>query len=92
MTESEPTPLPPEHVTIDGIEGKYARIELPDGMTADWLLSTLPEGVKEGDVLVISEEGDRIELDHAETKKRQDTAQSKLEALNHNAPSGAIDL
>ena len=39
--------LPTQHVTIDGIEGKHARVELPDGTTADWLLSILPEGVKE---------------------------------------------
>ena len=39
------------HVTVDGIEGKLARVELPDGTTEDWRLSSLPKGVKEGDVV-----------------------------------------
>ena len=70
---SESASLPSEHVAIDGIEGRYARVELPDGTTADWLLSTLPEGDKEGDVLLISgKDGDfDLEIDHAETQRRK---------------------
>lgn len=88
----EATPLPTEHVTVDGIEGKYARVELPDGTTVDWLLSTLPDGVEEGDVLAVKDDGDTIEIDHAKTKERREQAQSKLEALNQTAPSGEITL
>lgn len=93
MTDKpEASSLPPEHVIVDGIEGKYARVELPDGTTADWLLSTLPEGVKEGDVLALKDDGDTIEIDHAETKRRREQAQTKLEALNKAAPTGEITL
>lgn len=94
MTDSRPAAdsLPTEHVTVDGIEGKHARVELPDGTTADWLLSTLPRGVKEGDVLVVRKEGDSIEIDHAETRRRQEHAQSKLNALNESGPTGDITL
>lgn len=88
----ETAPLPTEHVTVDGIEGKHARVELPDGTTADWLLSTLPEGVKEGDVLAIKEDGDSIEIDQATTKERRQQAQEKLEALNQTAPRREITL
>lgn len=86
--------LPTEYVTVDGIEGKYARVELPDGTTTDWLLSTLPEGVQEGDVLAVSGEGGDFDLavDRAETKKRKRQAQSKLEALNQVAQKGYITL
>lgn len=83
-----------QHVTVDGIEGRYARIELSDGSTEDWLLSTLPEGVKEGDVLAVYEEGGDfdLEIDHHETHQRQKKAEAKLEALNAAAPAGEINL
>lgn len=94
MTAAKPDSdsLPDVHVTIDGIEVKHARIELPDGTTTDWLLSTLPEGIKEGDVLVIKNDGDTIEIDHAESKQRHENAQTRLEALNRSAPTGEIIL
>ena len=37
------------HVTVDGIEGKMARVELPDGTTEDWHLASLPKRVKDGE-------------------------------------------
>lgn len=92
MTEPEVPSLPAEHVTIDAIEGKYARLELPDGTTADWLLSSLPDGVQEGDILAVSDEGNCIEIDHAETQNRKAQAQAKVEALNQAVPSGEITL
>ena len=33
--------LAPSLVTIDGIEGPLARVELPDGSTEDWSLASL---------------------------------------------------
>lgn len=94
MTDAKPesTSLPTEHVTVDGIEGKYARVELPDGTTADWLLSTLPEEVKEGDLLTVKDDGETIEIDHTETRQRRERAQSKLEALNKAGLDGEITL
>ena len=38
-------------VIVDGVEGEYARVELPDGTTEDWHLDGLPEGVQEGDIV-----------------------------------------
>lgn len=94
MTDAKPDaqPLTTEHVIVDGIEGNYARVELPDGTTADWLLSTLPDGLKEGDVLAINDHGESIEIDHQETRRRQGKAREALEALNEGAPAGDISL
>lgn len=82
------------HVTIDAIEGKYARVELPDGTTEDWSLASLPQDVKEGDVVRVQERGGdfEMEVDHEETKSRRDAAQRKLEALNQATPKGEINL
>ena len=83
-----------KHVTVDGLEGEYARVELPDGTTEDWLLRDLPDGVREGDVLTVraGDEGFELELDHEQTKQRRAHAQTQLDALNSAAPSGEIDL
>lgn len=81
-------------VVVDGIEGKWARVELPDGTTEDWSLASLPKGVKEGDVLRIEvTEGDfELEIDHAETQRRRQGAQARLDTLNQAAPDGEITL
>lgn len=95
MSDSSPeAPLRTQHVTVDGIEGKYARIELPDGTTEDCLLSALPKGVKEGDVIAISGEGGdfELEVDHKETHQRRAKAEEKLSAVNKDAPTGEINL
>lgn len=82
------------HVTVDGIEGKVARVELPDGTTEDWSLASLPKGVKEGDVVRVHvEDGDlEAEVDHAETRRHREKAQAKLDALNREPPVGEITL
>lgn len=82
------------HVTVDGIEGQYARVELPDGTTEDWSLAALPRDVQEGDVIRINVRvGDlELEVDHAETHRRRNHAQTELLALNAHAPTGDIDL
>ncbi len=85
----------PEHVTIDGLEGDKARVELPDGTTIDWDRASLPEGAREGDLIRVTGEGSeqRLEIDHAATQAAQADAQSKLDALNGEALSASeIDL
>ena len=85
----------PSHVTIDGIEGRLARVELPDGTTEDWSLASLPAGVREGDVVRLHVEGGDLEMEinHAETRRRRQGAQAQLDALNRPAPTGEeIDL
>lgn len=81
-------------VTIDGIEGDYARVELPNGTTEDWHVRDLPEGAKEGDVLQVHHAHGRlvIRIDHEETQVRRAQAQQELTALNSAAPAGEIDL
>ena len=81
-------------VTIDGIEGEYARVELPDGTTEDWHLDGLPEGVQEGDIVrVRAAEGTlEMQIDHEETELRRAQAQQRLDAFNAAAPTGEIDL
>lgn len=80
-------------VTVDGIEGQLARIELPDGTTVDWPLSILPEGVQEGDVIRLSVvAGAEPEVDHHETQSRRQKAQDALTELNADAPKGDLEL
>lgn len=79
---------------IDGIEGHLARVELEDGQTVDLPLSSLPDGVREGDVLRFEEEGGdfSLEIDRTETARRRTGAQAQLDALNGKAPDGEINL
>ncbi|MDL2343455.1 DUF3006 domain-containing protein [Deinococcus sp. MIMF12] len=92
--DAPPTLAGPTWITVDGVEGSVARVELPDGTTADWDLASLPGGIQEGDVVRLHvEHGDlEIEIDHAETARRRTAAQSQLDALNSAAPTGEIDL
>ncbi|AZI44374.1 DUF3006 domain-containing protein [Deinococcus psychrotolerans] len=85
-----PDPLPLGLLIIDGLEGDLARVELPNGGTQDIVLSQLPAGLKEGDVLLVTEAG--AVIDHTETQRRREGAQTQLDALNAQAPSGEIDL
>lgn len=92
--DAPPTLAGPTHITVDGIEGSVARVELPDGTTADWDLASLPRGVREGDVVRLhAQDGDlEIDIDHQETARRRAAAQAQLDALNSSAPTGEIDL
>lgn len=82
------------YVVIDGIEGHLARVELPDGGTEDWRLSSLPKGVKEGDVIRIDVQGGDVDIkiDHEETDRRHAQGQRQLDALNAATPDGDINL
>ena len=92
MTSDDPAP---SLVTIDGIEGHLARVELPDGTTEDWSLANLPAGVREGDVVRLHVEGGdlEVEIDHVETARRHQGAQAQLNDLNRPSVAGEeIDL
>ena len=93
-TDAETSPPMTGTVTVDGIEGKVARVELPDGTTADWDLASLPKGVKEGDVVMLHLEGGdlEMEIDHGETKRRREQAKAQMDALNQEPPAGEITL
>lgn len=82
------------HVTVDGIEGKMVRVELPDGTTEDWHLASLPKGIREGDVVRLDVQGGDVDLevDHEETDRRHALGQQQLDQLNAQAPKGDLNL
>ena len=61
-------------VIIDRFEGDYAVVELPDMSTVDMPIQLVPEGAKEGDVLI-------IEIDIEETKKREEQIKKLMDEL-----------
>ena len=69
------------------------RPKIEPGLTADWEKASLPEGVKEGDVIRIEGTGEEqhLSLDEHETQQRREQAQAELDALNKR-PQGEIDL
>lgn len=56
-------------VIIDRFEGKYAVCEKEDLSTIDILKEKLPHDAKQGDVLLIDKEFNKIIIDKEETKK-----------------------
>lgn len=60
-------------VTIDRFEGDYAVVELPDMNMVDMPIALVPEGAREGDVLI-------IKVDVEETKNRK----ARIEKLMDN--------
>lgn len=78
----DPAPL---QIVVETIEGRRVRVELPGGTTIDWPLDSLPDGVREGDVLT-------LQIDHAATHKRRERAQAQLDALNAGGPTDGIDV
>ena len=61
-------------VIIDRFEGDYAVVELPDMTMVDMPRSLIPEGAKEGDVLVIG-------IDPDETDKRKERIKKLMDDL-----------
>lgn len=59
-------------MVIDRIEGGFAVAELEDGSHCDIPLDELPEGIREGSVLVKTERG--WELDPNEERRRREKA------------------
>ena len=84
----------PTRVVIDALEGDKARVELPDGTTADWDRASLPSGAREGDVIRIQGVGkdQTFTIDVQETQARLKTAQSDLDTLNADSPTGELKL
>ncbi|WP_312641583.1 DUF3006 domain-containing protein [Hydrogenoanaerobacterium sp.] len=58
------------HLSIDRFEGDYAVCENSGGEMSDILISLLPQGVKEGDIIVLHSDG-HFELDTEETERRR---------------------
>ena len=81
-------------VTVDGLEGERARVELADGTVETWNLSDLPQDVQEGDVLHVRvKDGQRhIRIDRAQTRRRTQHAQTELSHLNAGSPDGELEL
>lgn len=86
--------LPPACMTVDGLEGTQARVELPDGSTEVWSLASLPKGVQEGEIVRLTVTGGDLdmEIDHARTRAQSAASSDALDALNAGAPSGDVDL
>lgn len=93
---------PPTHWTVDALEdtphGPVARLERPDGQTADVPLDLLPGGTREGDVLAVDRRPGTVtlSLQPAETQARRAARQAELDALNARgeaaAPAGGLNL
>lgn len=58
------------HLSIDRFEGDFAVCEHSSGEMTDVLLSLIPEGAREGDILVLTDEG-TYEIDAEETLRRR---------------------
>jgi len=61
-------------VVIDRFEGKFAVLELENGKVVDVPIDIIPQGAKEGDVLL-------IEIDKKETENRQKRINQLFEKL-----------
>ncbi len=67
-------------IIIDRFEGDYAVCEVQEEKRMiNKLRTELPEGVKEGDVLVLSESGFSIDVD--ETKQREKRIKGMMDSL-----------
>lgn len=93
--EGLPRPESADPWTVDGLEdtpqGRVARVELPDGQTVVVPLATLPEDVREGDLLDVTGGPDGLHARRLpeQTRERRTAAQGQLDVLN--APSNAAD-
>jgi len=65
-------------IVVDRIEGDLAVLEA-DGQLLDFPFSALPEGTREGDILLIS-----IDRDH--TRSRTERAEARLARLKKRTP------
>jgi hypothetical protein len=66
-------------VIIDRFEGDFAVCEKEDRAMVNIEKSKLPEGVREGDVLV--NEGDRFFVDQDETQERKKRIRQMMDSL-----------
>lgn len=87
--DDQPGPGPgTQRWIVDALErtpgGLVARLELPDGTTCDLPLSSLPQGLQEGEVLTLQDGPDGVIARRlpAATRARRTAAQAQLDALN----------
>ncbi len=66
-------------VIVDRFEGSYAVCEDEEQKMINIEIDKLPQGVKEGDVLII--EGDNIKVDKEETEIRRERIRRLMEDL-----------
>ena len=66
-------------VIVDRFEGSYAVCEDEEQKMINIEIDKLPQGVKEGDVLII--EGDNIKVDKEETETRRERIRRLMEDL-----------
>lgn len=97
QTESGVSVWTGERWTVDGIEdtptGRMARVELPSGRTVDVLLSSLPSGVQEGDILGIQDgpDGAVAHILREETQAQRAEAGAELDARNARGAALAVN-
>ena len=66
-------------IIVDRIEGAFAVCEMDDKSMQNIALSELPAGIKEGDVLAISDDGE-LAIDVEETARRR----SKIKKMQNS--------
>lgn len=66
-------------VIIDRFEGVFAVCEDEGRRIVNIEKARLPEGAKEGTVMIV--QGDKIEIDHYETEKRKDMIKKMMDSL-----------
>ncbi|MCX6089176.1 MAG: DUF3006 domain-containing protein [Candidatus Atribacteria bacterium] len=76
-----------ELLTLDRLGPPWAVLETPDGITFNFPLNLLPEGVKEGDVLKFD-----IDIDREATEERIKDIQGLIDDLKNNDKGGDIQL
>ena len=64
---------------VDRLEGEYAVCEQKEGGMLSLLLSQLPDGIRDGDVL--TEQGGGYQIDRAATQKRKEEMDAKRRRL-----------
>ena len=64
---------------VDRLEGKYAVCERTDGKMLSLLLSQLPDGIRDGDIL--TERNGGYQIDRAATQKRKEDLDAKRRRL-----------
>ena len=77
----------PNSLTLDRLETPWAVLETLDGITFNFPLNLLPEGVKEGDVLKFD-----IDIDREATEQRIKNIQGLIDGLKKNDQGGDIQL
>lgn len=74
-------------VTVDRIEGTWARLEAPDGTTFDVPQSLIPNGVDEGDTLDW-----QVTPNENAAAERRRQLEARLRGLTEEDDGGDIDL